>query len=71
MGAAIFIAFFAGLSASLWAVAWLAAAGKDGWGWILFAVVLLFGSMSIKSSDIATCPKCGEVFKVKSAEDGK
>ena len=43
-------------------VAWLITKGISGWGWILFVSILFFGSVSIKHSTIATCPKCGHQF---------
>lgn len=39
--------------------------GVSGWGWILFVSVLFYGSVSMKNTYTATCPKCGEVFKVE------
>jgi len=65
------IALFAGFSASIWAVVWLAAKGVDDWGWILFVVLLFFGSVSIKHSDMVECPKCGERFEAKAVSDSQ
>ena len=55
--------YFAALVGAIWAAAWVASKGKEGWGWILFIIVLVFGSMKIRESDIATCPKCNHTFE--------
>jgi len=44
-------------------VAWLISKNFSGWGWILFVSILFFGSVSIKHSSTATCPKCGHQFE--------
>jgi len=46
-------------------VTWLISKNFSGWGWILFVSILFFGSVSIKHSSMATCPKCGHQFDTK------
>ena len=40
--------FFLSLVGALGIVGFLMYKGVSGWGWLLFAVILLFGSLSIK-----------------------
>ena len=57
-------AYFSFLSIAICAAAWLASKSMDGWGWIIFVVVICTMSVSISQSDHATCPECGHYFKV-------
>lgn len=37
--------------------------GADGWGWLIVVAIIL-AAFNCKYENIATCPKCGEVFKL-------
>jgi intracellular septation protein A len=65
LGCAMYTSFIACMGVA----AWLASKQVDGWGWIIFATIIVFGGINMKSGpDTITCPKCGEVIKTQTGD---
>ena len=56
---------FISFAACIGLVIWMISRELPGWGWVLFCVMLFFVGVSIKTSDITECPKCGHTFEVE------